>query len=200
MPAEDEDITNLDQDLKASRLAKYQNTQLIQEVKDWLYNVLGNAIDRSQLERDDLVDFLKDGSVLCSLVNTVWGDGALKYKRSKMAFVQMENIEKFLNFIRAKGVAQDELFQTVDLYEAKDPYQVVMTLQALSRVINKTFSKYPLIGPTISKKHERPRVPPKPKDLQVDSWSTIEYGYVKGSNQATERVVFGSRRDITGRK
>ncbi|GME80523.1 unnamed protein product [Ambrosiozyma monospora] len=117
-----------------------------------------------------------------------------------MAFVQMENIERFLNFIKAQGVPQDELFQTVDLYEAQDPYQVLMTIQSLSRLIHKKFGdKYPLIGPTLATKRERPKVPPKPKHFSATSgasWSTVEYGYIGGSNQNTEKVVFGGRRDI----
>ncbi|QPG76474.1 hypothetical protein FOA43_003863 [Brettanomyces nanus] len=199
MTEEDKDITNLDQDLKASRLAKYHNSKLIQETKYWLVSILGDRIDRDYLINTDLIEVLKDGSILCQLIKCVWGEGSLKFKTSKMAFVQMENIEKFLNFIKFQGVPQDELFQTVDLYEAKDPYQVVMTLQALSRVIKDKFgSQFSMIGPAISHKHERPKVPAKPQYLKGDTpWSTIEYGYIKGSNQATEHVVFGSRRDIT---
>lgn len=193
--------TNLDQDLKASRLAKYNNTELIDETKQWLATILRGKIDESDLISSDLVDYLKDGTALCELINSIWGEGSLKYRNSTIPFMQMENIEKFLTFIKLKGVPQDELFQTVDLYQEKDPYQVLLTLQTLSQFIHKTMPEqgYPLIGPAIAKRHEPPKVPKKPKYLKGEGWSTAEYGYMGGSNQATEHIIFGARRNIGNR-
>lgn len=202
----EKDVSNLDQDLKISRYSKYDNPQLQKEVKDWLGSILGSSVDCDLLYKTDLLEFLKDGSVLCQLINKIWGNDSVKFKTSNLAFVQMENIEKFLNFCKVQGVPQDELFQTIDLYEGKDPYQVIMSLQSLSRLINKKFEgKYSLVGPSISKKHERPKVPTKPKNLSINGsggvpWSSIEYGYMKGSNQNTEGVVFGARRGIISKK
>ncbi|KAG7697674.1 hypothetical protein KL933_002724 [Ogataea haglerorum] len=197
------DVSNLDEDLKTSRSKKYNNPSLQNEVKDWLLHVMGSSINENELRSTDLVDFLKSGEVLSQLINCVWGPNTLPVKKSKMAFVQMESIEQFLNFIKSEGVPQDELFQTVDLYERRDPYQVVMAIQSLSRLMHKRFGdRYPLIGPAIAAKHERPKVPPKPKKFSANSgaaWSTIEYGYMSGSNQKTENIVFGARRDIVKR-
>lgn len=194
--------TNLDQDLKASRLNKYNNSRLQNDVKQWLAAILSGKINPQEIESNDLLDTLKSGVVLCEIVNSTFGPGTIKYKDSKMAFVQMENIEKFLTFCQSQGISHDELFQTVDLYESNDPYQVIMSLQSFSRMLNAKFpGKYPLIGPAIAKKHQRPPVPPKPKYLGQGgvTWSSIEYGYTKGSNQMTEGVVFGGRRDIVKR-
>ncbi|KAG7903294.1 hypothetical protein KL925_001080 [Ogataea polymorpha] len=197
------EVSNLDEDLKSSRIKKYNNPSLQNEVKEWLLQVMGSSINEDELRSTDLVDFLKSGEVLSQLINCVWGANTLPVRKSKMAFVQMESIEQFLNFIKSKGVPQDELFQTVDLYERQDPYQVVMAIQSLSRLIHKEFGdRYPLIGPTIAAKHERPKVPPKPKKFSANSgaaWSTMEYGYMNGSNQKTENIVFGARRDIVRR-
>lgn len=201
---EQEASTNLDQDLKESRLGKYNNLQLQRDVKDWISSILRDSIsenERQEIHRNDLLTTLKDGVILCMLINKVFGESSIKFKKSNMAFIQMENIEKFLNYCKLKGVSQDELFQTIDLYEEKDPYQVIMSLQSLSRLINKVYpNKYPLIGPQISKKHERPNVPKKPQHLVMGQggvpWSSIEYGYMNGSNQQKEGVVFGGRRDI----
>lgn len=198
---EQEAQTNLDQDLKNSRFAKYNNPQLQKDVKNWILSVLGDKIDNQVFLNTDLLDSLKDGTILCLLVNTIFGDDSIKYKSSKLAFVQMENIEKFLTFCKIKGVSQDELFQTIDLFEKNDPYQVLMSIQSFSRIVNKNFpNKYNFIGPNISRKHERPKIPNKPKHLMLGQggvpWSSIEYGYMNGSNQTKEGVVFGSRRDI----
>ncbi len=194
-------VTNLDQDLHNSRLSKYNDPALQKEIKDWIKTILNDQLQPKELSTStDLIEFLKDGSVLCELVNTVWGPQTIKIKESKMAFFQMENIEKFLTFIKSQGLPQDELFQTIDLYESKDPYQVILTIQSLSRLINKQFgNQYPFIGPAIATRHERPKVPPKPKKFSANSgatWSTTEYGYMNGSNQKTENVVFGARRNI----
>lgn len=205
MSQEQEASTNIDQDLKESRFAKYNNPQLQKDVKHWIISIIGDKINKQEFLNSDLLDSLKDGTLLCLLVNTTFGESSIKYKESKLAFIQMENIEKFLNFAKSQGVPQDELFQTVDLYESKDPYQVIMSLQSFSRMLNNKFpNKYELIGPNISKKHERPKVPAKPKHLVLGQggvpWSSIEYGYMNGSNQQREGVVFGSRRDIVSKK
>lgn len=56
-----------------------------------------------------------------------------------MPFVQMENISHFLSFISRPPVslAAHDVFLTVDLFEQKDPAQVVQCLGAFSRVANK---------------------------------------------------------------
>ncbi|KAH3669916.1 hypothetical protein OGATHE_002728 [Ogataea polymorpha] len=170
------EVSNLDEDLKSSRIKKYNNPSLQNEVKEWLLQVMGSSINEDELRSTDLVDFLKSG--------------------------EMESIEQFLNFIKSKGVPQDELFQTVDLYERQDPYQVVMAIQSLSRLIHKEFGdRYPLIGPTIAAKHERPKVPPKPKKFSANSgaaWSTMEYGYMNGnvfagSSKSPGLIVFNAQ-------
>ena len=55
-----------------------------------------------------------------------------------MPFVQMENISHFLRAIQAPplGLPDHDVFLTVDLYEAKDPAQVLQCLGAFSRRAN----------------------------------------------------------------
>lgn len=192
--------TNLDQDLERSRRAKYENPQLQKDVKAWIIGILGSDTPQ-QFTNSDLIDSLKDGVILCKLVNKIFGDGTIKFKERKIAFMQMENIEMFLTFCKNKGIQHDELFQTVDLFEGKDPYQVIMGLQSFSRMVwNQTVGRIAFIGPSISKKNVRPPKPAKPEHLLSKNggvpWSSMEYGYMNGSNQKTEGVVFGGRRDI----
>lgn len=193
--------TNLDQDLANSRRVKYENPELQKDVKTWITGVLGDEIDVTVFNGSDLMESLKDGVVLCKLVNKIFGSDTLKFKESKIAFMQMENIEKFLTFCQRKGIQHDELFQTVDLFEQKDPYQVIMGLQSFSRMVSKeTNGRIAFIGPSIAKKNVRPPRPAKPEHLLSKNggvpWSSIEYGYMNGSNQGKEGVVFGGRRDI----
>ena len=126
------------------------------------------------------------------------GSTLLKWKESKMPFVQMEQISQFLSFARDYGVPEDELFQTIDLYEEKDPASVFQALKSLTRYANKKHPDvFPLLGPKLATKKPRPPVKAKPKHLQGESgWSTQEYGYMGGASQSTEHVVFGQRRNI----
>ncbi len=73
----------------------------------------------------------------------------MKCKTSKMAFVQMENLEKFLKACQKYGVKLDDCFQVVDLYEHQNPWSVVCTLFALGRKVSGT-------SPRINRKESIP--------------------------------------------
>lgn len=108
----------------------------------------------------------------------------------------MENISKFIQFSKIQGVPEDESFQTVDLYEEQDPASVLQTIISFSRYINEKNPQFPIIGPKLSKK-QPPVIPKKPKHLNGPQWSSVEYGYMKGANQSSQGVVFGTKRNIT---
>lgn len=65
---------------------------------------------------------------------------SLRFKvKAVMPFVQMENIALFLEACRKQpfGLQEHDMFLTVDLYEAKDPAQVLQCLAAFSRAANR---------------------------------------------------------------
>jgi len=78
----------------------------------------------------------------------------IKFKPSPMPFVQMENISHFLRACQAPplNLQPHDVFLTVDLYESKDPAQVIQCIGAFSRVANKCApSRFPtVIGPKIN--------------------------------------------------
>jgi hypothetical protein len=78
---------------------------------------------------------LRDGVLLCKLVNTIRPGTVKKVNESKMPFKQMENISNFLKGCRVLGVAEHSLFETVDLFEEKDIALVVQCLWALGSTI-----------------------------------------------------------------
>lgn len=155
-------FTNLDQDVQLSRLDKYNKG--LPEIRQWIFNVL--KINESEYKGYDLLDILKDGMILCKLGNLVNipNNPSLKCKNSKMPFVQMENISFFLKTCEMVGVPHDEIFQTVDLFDAKDPYQVIVTLISFSRFANQLNPSIPIIGPKVAK--IKPNVPNKPLRLR----------------------------------
>lgn len=168
--------TNLDQDVANSRNTKYHDNQL--EVKQYLYDILSPTtkiftkygIDSEQdLPSVDLMVLLKDGEILCKLgsfLSLPVKNPTTIFKNSKMPFIQMENISFFLSLCQLIDINQNEIFQTVDLFEAKDPFQVIITIMSFSRIANSLDSKnYPI---TIGKKNvkTKPAVPVKPFKLR----------------------------------
>lgn len=156
--------TNLDQDLTSSRSIRYQSTQ--EEVKVYLQQALPD-IQLKYAWQLDLMELLHDGAILCHLGTKIKPDGPCKkYKNSKMPFIQMENVSFFLGTCELMGLQHDEIFQTIDLYELADPYQVIVTLMSFSRLANKSDPNgFPsVIGPKVFK--AKPQVPVKPYKLR----------------------------------
>nr|CAH7751506.1 unnamed protein product [Callosobruchus chinensis] len=71
--------------------------------------------------------------VAAKLINKLAPGSVPKINTSGGQFKMMENINNFLAAIKAYGVADVDLFQTVDLWEKKDIAQVTNTLFALGR-------------------------------------------------------------------
>lgn len=110
------------------RLSKY-TPQAANEVRTWIEDVLGE-----RLAAGDLLEALKDGTALCKLVNLAAPPG-VRFKDSTMPFVQMENISHFLRACQSPplNLQSHDIFQTVDLYESKDPAQVLQCISSFSR-------------------------------------------------------------------
>ncbi|KAJ5942107.1 hypothetical protein N7516_002275 [Penicillium verrucosum] len=137
-------VTSLDKDLRNMRLSRY-TPQAAVEVRDWIEEVL-----HEKLATSDLLEGLKDGVALCKLVNLVVSPG-VKFKQLSAPFVQMENISHFLRACQLPplNLPPHDVFLTVDLYEAKDPAQVLQCLAAFSRRANALApNKFPrTVGP-----------------------------------------------------
>ncbi|KAK0646136.1 hypothetical protein B0T16DRAFT_154085 [Cercophora newfieldiana] len=125
-------VSSLDKDLRKMRLDKY-TPSAANEARSWIEGILGE-----RLPSNDLLEGLRDGVALCRLVNLAVGPPGVKFKQSAMPFVQMENISHFLRACQAPplNLQQHDMFLTVDLYEQKDPAQVLQCLGAFSRAAN----------------------------------------------------------------
>jgi len=122
------------------------------EARSWIEAVLGDG-----LPSDDLHECLRDGVLLCNLLNNIRPGTVKKINKSKIPFMQMENINWYLQGVRTLGILQEfEMFMTVDLYEAKNLGQVITHLHALGRSVQK-LADYdgPILGVKMADKNPR---------------------------------------------
>jgi hypothetical protein len=129
--------------------SKYSE-ELAQESLKWIKAITQEYFSVSG-DMDNFYEVLKDGTLLCKLVNRIKAGSAKKINQSTMAFKCMENIDVFLKAARDLGVPPQETFQTVDLWERQNLNSVVICLQSLGRKAG-NYGK-PSIGPKEAEKN-----------------------------------------------
>lgn len=97
-------------------------------LKTWIEHETGEKIG------DDFQAGLKDGTILCKLMNKLSPGSIKSINQGKLAFKQMENINNFIQAAQAFGVKNDDVFQTVALFEGSNMFQVQLCLTSLKRV------------------------------------------------------------------
>lgn len=122
-------VYGIDKDLKAKQAAKY-DPELEREVTQWM-----EAITNQKREDKSVAEWLKDGHVLCALVNAIKPGIVKKVNTSTLPFKQMENITFFMNAARELGVPESAMFGTPDLYEEKNIGSVVICIFQLGGAI-----------------------------------------------------------------
>lgn len=104
----------------------------------------------------------------------------------------MENINAFLDMAKKIGIPQYELFQTIDLYENKNMYQVMLCILAFSRHAQKKGYQGPFIGPKLAEKQEIHFT--DEQLLKSKAEVGLQYGYTGGANQSG--MCYGKRREV----
>merc|ERR1712179_660266 len=97
--------------------SKYSESHA-QEVLEWIRELTGEP-DNVSGDPENVYEHLRDGTLLCKLANEIQPGTVKKVQQSKMAFKCMENINMFLEAAKTFGVPNQELFQTVDLWESR---------------------------------------------------------------------------------
>lgn len=92
---------------------------------------MGEPVPAGQYE-----DILKDGIVLCKLINKLAPGSVKKIQERGTNFQLMENIQRFQQAVKKYGVPQEEIFQTADLFERRNIPQVTLSLYALGRIVS----------------------------------------------------------------
>lgn len=158
----------------------------------WLAHVTGEPLDTSG-DMESVYNQLRDGYVLSILAQKLTGKG--NPKRVKMAFQQMEAIEKFTTAIKGPPLNTPEhsVFATPDLYEKQNMVQVITCLESVGRrCLNTPGCPVPGFGPKESEAHKRDFT--EEQLAQGKSIIGLQMGSNKGANQSGQN--FGKSRMI----
>ncbi|XP_061903959.1 transgelin-like isoform X1 [Entelurus aequoreus] len=119
-----------------SKIDKKYDPELEERLVMWIIAQCGPKVGNPEAGRVGFQEWLKNGSVLCELINSLSGANMpiKNIKTSGMAFIQMEQISLFLKAAESYGVTKTDTFQTVDLFENKDLAAVQRTLAALGNL------------------------------------------------------------------
>ncbi|OXU19878.1 hypothetical protein TSAR_011849 [Trichomalopsis sarcophagae] len=112
-----------------AKIAAKRDPQQEKEAQEWIEAIIGRKFNTT------FEDYLRDGQVLCELINKIQPGSVTKINTSGGDFKMMENINKFQKAIQEYGVPDIDVFQTVELWEKKDIGQVITTLFALGREV-----------------------------------------------------------------
>lgn len=167
--------------------SKY-NDDIAHETLEWIKQITGEPSNTAG-DAENLYSVLKDGTLLCKLVNSIQEGSVKKINQTTMAFKCMENINAFLDAVKKLGVPPQETFQTIDLWEKQNLYSVVICLQSLGRKAG-NFGK-PSIGPKEADKNVREFTEEQLKAGQ--NVISLQYGTNKGQQSG---LSFGNRRQM----
>ncbi|KAJ8675016.1 hypothetical protein QAD02_010802 [Eretmocerus hayati] len=176
-----------------AKIASKRDPEQEREALEWIQTILGQKFPTGMV----IEDILKDGTVLCELMNAIKPNAIPKINRSGGDFKMMENITKFQKAAMEYGVLDVDVFQTVDLWEKKDISAVVKTLYALGRETYKHPEfKGPNLGPKPAAECKRDFT-----EEQLNAGKTViglQAGSNKGATQAGQNIG-ASRKIIIGK-
>ncbi|KAK9870881.1 hypothetical protein WA026_009838 [Henosepilachna vigintioctopunctata] len=183
---------SLERQVKA-KIASKRNPQQDNEAQEWIEKVLGAKFPAGELYED----VLKDGTVLCQLINKLAPGSVSKINTTGGQFKMMENINNFQAAIKKYGVADVDVFQTVDLWEAKDIATVTNTIFALGRTTYRHPEwSGPYLGPKPAEENKRDFTE---EQLRAgESIVGLQAGSNKGATQAGQNIGAG-RKIIIGK-
>jgi len=172
----------------AGKLASKRDPQLEREVLDWIEAVLGQKLPSGNYE-----DILRDGTILCQVMNKLMPGCIPKINTSGGQFKLMENITNFQAAAKKYGVAEIDVFQTVDLWERRNIPQVTQCIMALGRAcyLHPEWPG-PYLGPKPAEENKREFTE---EQLRAgEAVINLQYGTNKGANQSGQN--FGNTRHM----
>ncbi|XP_063909595.1 myophilin [Zophobas morio] len=155
-----------------------RDKELESQVLNWIFEVIGEPTPKGEFE-----DILRDGVVLCNLINKLAPGSVKKIQAKGTNFQLMENIQRFQAAAKKYGLPQEEIFQTADLFERRNVAQVALSLFALGRITQK-HPEYngPSLGPKMADKNERSFTEAQLRAHEGEL--NLQMGYNKGASQS----------------
>ncbi|MCJ8728557.1 hypothetical protein PDJAM_G00005870 [Pangasius djambal] len=109
-----------------SKIAQKYDLQKEEELRFWIEEVTGMPIG------DNFQKGLKDGVILCELMNKLQPGSIKKINHSQLNWHKLENLGNFIKAILTYGLKPNDIFEANDLFENGNMTQVQTTLLALA--------------------------------------------------------------------
>ncbi|KAJ8270118.1 hypothetical protein GJAV_G00110550 [Gymnothorax javanicus] len=109
-----------------SKIAQKYDPRREEELRLWIEEVTGCSIG------DDFQKGLKNGTILCELINKLQPGSVKKISYSSQNWHQLENLSNFIKAITSYGLKPHDIFEANDLFESGNMTQVQTTLLALA--------------------------------------------------------------------
>lgn len=169
------------------------SSERAREVMIWIEEVTGLQLGTDFKDQVDFAAILKDGSVLCQLINAIQPGAVKKINTMQAPFKQRENIEMYLKACANYGLKEQDLFQVNDLYENKNLYMIVDNIYSLGGMTQKKGWDGPVLGVKVA--HENKRNFDEDTLQAGKSLIGLQYGTNKGASQAG-MTPYGASRQI----
>ncbi|XP_014375342.1 calponin-1 [Alligator sinensis] len=170
-----------------SKLAQKYDPLREQELRAWIETMTGRRIG------DNFMEGLKDGVILCELINKLQPGSVRKMNESTQNWHKLENIGNFITAISRYGVKAHDIFEANDLFENANHTQVQSTLLALASQA-KTKGNQVNVGVKYAEKQQRRFEPEKLREGR--NIIGLQMGTNKGASQSgmtapgTKRQIF----------
>ncbi|KAM9322837.1 calponin-2 [Pholidichthys leucotaenia] len=171
-----------------NKIAQKYDPQREEELKIWIEGLTGTSIG------PDFQKGLKNGVILCQLINKLQPCAVKKINNSALNWFQLENLTNFTSAIRAYGVKPHDIFEANDLFENCNMTQVQVTLLALASMAKtKGCQSSANIGVKYADKQER--VFDEEKLKAGECVIGLQMGTNKGASQKG-MSAYGTRRHL----
>ncbi|XP_075877154.1 calponin-2 isoform X2 [Nelusetta ayraudi] len=159
-----------------------------EELRGWIEDVTGHSIG------PDFQKGLKDGIILCKLINNLQPGSIKKINQSALNWHQLENLTNFISAIIGYGLKPYDIFEANDLFENGNMTQVQTALLALANMAKtKGCQSRVDIGVKYADKQER--VFDEEKLKAGECVIGLQMGTNKGASQ-TGMNAYGTRRHL----